>query len=397
MEAFAIPFLLFVGGCWRCRLPRTYSCRRRWEARRRLDPAAGDRRPAAPGVAGVAGSLGAFGRSTRPSRGTWSAASGAPSTSRPASCCSPASAPWWRSGYSSPARCSPRSLLDGFGWLGVAQDAPGAPALLGAAAVVAGAWLIVRAQAGAGALEEAARGRSGGSPWRSSPGRCSRSRGRSTPSSTPSSTQRSPSAPFRSSSRPPRWRCARRLVAAGAPAPGSRRSRRALVGWLGGLCGATYVTAVFSLLPEIGASTVSCSPWPVNSWHPSPSTATASCASPPRDLRAAAARRRDPAGRRRADHPGLERREIRYRSRGPPVLNPISTRSRRSRRSPRRARTVTSPPVRPTLNERCASGRPPEPGRTVSFPRQCRRRRSPSRSRRGTSRAGGRAAPAGAR
>ena len=37
-------------------------------------------------------------------------------------------------------------LLDGFGWLGVAREPVGAPALLGAAAVVAGAWLIVRAQ-----------------------------------------------------------------------------------------------------------------------------------------------------------------------------------------------------------------------------------------------------------
>jgi bacterial/archaeal transporter family-2 protein len=39
--------------------------------------------------------------------------------------------------------------LDGFGWLGVARDGPGAPELAGAAAVITGAWLIVRALAGA--------------------------------------------------------------------------------------------------------------------------------------------------------------------------------------------------------------------------------------------------------
>src|SRR5215218_8299223 len=37
-------------------------------------------------------------------------------------------------------------LLDGFGWLGVAQETIGVTAALGAAAVVVGAWLIVQAQ-----------------------------------------------------------------------------------------------------------------------------------------------------------------------------------------------------------------------------------------------------------
>jgi uncharacterized membrane protein YdcZ (DUF606 family) len=52
-------------------------------------------------------------------------------------------------------------LLDSFGWLGVARDVHETAALSGAAAVVVGAWLIVRAQAGAGALEVAARERAG--------------------------------------------------------------------------------------------------------------------------------------------------------------------------------------------------------------------------------------------
>ena len=43
--------------------------------------------------------------------------------------------------------------LDGFGWLGVEQDVADVAALIGAPAVGGGVWLIVRAQAGAGAIE----------------------------------------------------------------------------------------------------------------------------------------------------------------------------------------------------------------------------------------------------
>src|SRR5688572_7233131 len=50
-------------------------------------------------------------------------------------------------------------LLDGYGWLGLAREPVGVPAALGAAAVVVGAGLIVRAQAGGGALERAVRDR----------------------------------------------------------------------------------------------------------------------------------------------------------------------------------------------------------------------------------------------
>ena len=70
--------------------------------------------------------------------------------------------------------------------------------------------------------------------------------------------RRSPSAPSRSSSPRPRWP----LALAASLATGAARPRvaplRALPwwGWLGGLCGATYVTAVFVLIPEIGAAPV---------------------------------------------------------------------------------------------------------------------------------------------
>src|SRR3954471_14721450 len=40
----------------------------------------------------------------------------------------------------------------------------------------------------------------------------------------------------------------------GAAAAGRSPPARPVVGWLGGLCGATYVTSVFLLIPEIGAA-----------------------------------------------------------------------------------------------------------------------------------------------
>jgi transporter family-2 protein len=47
------------------------------------------------------------------------------------------------------------------------------------------------------------------------------------------------------------------ILAAGAPRPRVDPLRRVpWWGWLGGLCGATYVTAVFLLIPEIGAALV---------------------------------------------------------------------------------------------------------------------------------------------
>jgi bacterial/archaeal transporter family-2 protein len=127
-------------------------------------------------------------------------------------------------------------LLDGFGWLGVAADPPSSATFVGAAAVVAGAALIVRAQAGAGALEEAARRRSGWIVLALVAGRCSPFRARSTHNSTPSSTRRSRSGRSRSPWRPPQWRS--RLAASSPrvrPAPGWPRFAPCLggAGWAG--------------------------------------------------------------------------------------------------------------------------------------------------------------------
>jgi transporter family-2 protein len=52
-------------------------------------------------------------------------------------------------------------ILDGFGWLGVAQEPLDAAGLAGAGAVMLGVWLIVRAQTRAGELELTVRNRSG--------------------------------------------------------------------------------------------------------------------------------------------------------------------------------------------------------------------------------------------
>ena len=47
------------------------------------------------------------------------------------------------------------------------------------------------------------------------------------------------------------------VIAAGAPRPRTTPLRRVpWWGWLGGLCGASYVTAAFLLIPEIGAAPV---------------------------------------------------------------------------------------------------------------------------------------------
>ena len=51
--------------------------------------------------------------------------------------------------------------MDGFGWLGVAQEPLDAAGLAGAGAVMLGVWLIVRAQTRAGELELTVRNRSG--------------------------------------------------------------------------------------------------------------------------------------------------------------------------------------------------------------------------------------------
>jgi transporter family-2 protein len=143
-------------------------------------------------------------------------------------------------------------LLDGFGWLGVEREPVGVAAPLGAAAVVAGAWLIVRAQAGT--LERVA-------PAWIALGLLA---GAVLP------VQGAINAQLRAELDAPITvgafsfvvaTGAMALVLAGALAlAGAPRPRVAPLrgvpwwGWLGGACGAIYVTSVFLLIPEIGAA-----------------------------------------------------------------------------------------------------------------------------------------------
>jgi transporter family-2 protein len=142
-------------------------------------------------------------------------------------------------------------LLDGFGWLAVPRQAPDVPALLGAVAVVCGTALIVRAQVGGERLP-----RSG---WLV----LALVAGAVLP------VQGAINAQLRADLDAPVTVGAVSFVvatlamavalgaslAASAPRPEVGQLRRVpWWGWLGGLCGATYVTSVFVLIPEIGAA-----------------------------------------------------------------------------------------------------------------------------------------------
>jgi bacterial/archaeal transporter family-2 protein len=147
--------------------------------------------------------------------------------------------------------------LDGFGWLGVSREPLTAAALLGAAAVGVGAALIVRAQAGVRAIEGAVRERAA---WLA----LALLAGAALP------VQGAVNAGLRAELDAPATvgafsflvaTVAMVLVLAGAMAlAGASRPRTAPLrgvpwwGWLGGLSGASYVTAVFLLIPEIGTA-----------------------------------------------------------------------------------------------------------------------------------------------
>jgi bacterial/archaeal transporter family-2 protein len=149
-------------------------------------------------------------------------------------------------------------VLDGFGWLGVAREPLDLAAVAGAAAVVAGAWLIVGAQAGGEAIGRALRRRRG---WIA----LGLVAGAVLP------VQGAVNAQLRAELGAPAAvgafsflvaTAAMALALAAVLAAGASRPRLAPLtgvpwwGWLGGLCGAAYVTSVFLLIPELGAAPV---------------------------------------------------------------------------------------------------------------------------------------------
>jgi transporter family-2 protein len=141
--------------------------------------------------------------------------------------------------------------LDGFGWLGVERDVPGAAQAGGAAAVVVAAALIVRTQADPDAMSRTARTHS---RWLL----LALAAGAALP------VQGAVNAQLRADLDAPVTAAAVSFVVATAgmglllpraPRPRIEPLRRLpWWGWLGGLVGATYVTSVFLLIPEIGAA-----------------------------------------------------------------------------------------------------------------------------------------------
>jgi transporter family-2 protein len=148
-------------------------------------------------------------------------------------------------------------VLDGFGWLGLEPDPLGAPELVGGAAVLIGAAMIVLAQAEGQALRGVLRERS---PWL----------GLALLAGAALPIQGAVNAELRADLDAPIATGALSFIVATAAMGLLLAATMALAGgagprvgplrtvpwwgWLGGLVGATYVTAVFSLMPEIGAA-----------------------------------------------------------------------------------------------------------------------------------------------
>jgi bacterial/archaeal transporter family-2 protein len=147
--------------------------------------------------------------------------------------------------------------LDGFGWLGVSQETLTVTALLGAAAVVVGAAMIVRAQAGGGAVDVAIRARAG---WLALalvagavlPAQGAVNAGLRADLDAPATVG---ALSFLVATAAMALLLAGSLALGAVPAPRAAPLRRVpWWGWLGGFCGATYVTSVFLLIPEIGTA-----------------------------------------------------------------------------------------------------------------------------------------------
>jgi bacterial/archaeal transporter family-2 protein len=148
-------------------------------------------------------------------------------------------------------------LLDASGWLGVEREPLGVSAVAGALAVVVGTWMIVRVQAGADSLDTALRNRRG---WIG----VGLAAGAALP------VQGAVNAQLRAEVDAPITVGAFSFLVATVTMAvvltvllAATRSARPTAGrlgtvpwwgWLGGACGATYVTAVFVLIPEIGVA-----------------------------------------------------------------------------------------------------------------------------------------------
>jgi bacterial/archaeal transporter family-2 protein len=148
-------------------------------------------------------------------------------------------------------------VLDGFGWLGIRAEPIGPPQVLGGLAVLVGAALIVQAQAERGAP---AAGLGERAPWLA----LAVLAGAALPVQGAINAQLRAdlhetiavgALSFIVATAGMGLLLAASLSLGNAPRPRIEPlSRMPWWGWLGGLVGATYVTAVFSLMPEIGAA-----------------------------------------------------------------------------------------------------------------------------------------------
>jgi transporter family-2 protein len=148
-------------------------------------------------------------------------------------------------------------LLDGFGWLGVDREPVDVAAVAGTATVIVAAVLIVRAQTGSDALETAVRGRLGWTALGLVAGAVLPIQGAINAQLRADLDQPLAAGTFS-------FLVATTAMAIGlvialtvARAPRPRLDgldRLPWWGWLGGLVGATYVTSVFVLIPEIGVA-----------------------------------------------------------------------------------------------------------------------------------------------
>ena len=148
-------------------------------------------------------------------------------------------------------------LLDGFGWLGVDGKPIDVVTVAGTVAVVIAALLIVRAQAGADALESALRGRSGWIGLGLAAGAVLPIQGAINAQLRADLDQ--PLAAGSLSFLVATVAMGIALITVVALARGPKPRIEGLEslpwwGWLGGLVGATYVTSVFVLIPEIGVA-----------------------------------------------------------------------------------------------------------------------------------------------
>jgi transporter family-2 protein len=147
--------------------------------------------------------------------------------------------------------------LDAFGWLGVEAGDPGVADALGAAAVLLGAALLLRGQAGAGGTARVLRRRGGWAALAILAGAALPVQGAVNAQlrGDLDATVAAAAVSFLVAT------AAMGLVLAGAVSVARAEPPRVAPlrrvpwwGWLGGVAGAAYVTAVFSLIPEIGAA-----------------------------------------------------------------------------------------------------------------------------------------------